>query len=121
VFEKQQVVLHRLLPAEDPCCRHTERQQQQHALAQRADDDHRVGQPPGAGPVRPGDAAADQHLELGRLELVAERARDYARNARAVNTLRAYRSDVVVGYAKEPERTAAADPTSPPGTRPDAN
>lgn len=35
---------------------------------------------------------ADQHLELGRLELVAERARDYARNARAANTIRAYRS-----------------------------
>jgi site-specific recombinase XerD len=35
---------------------------------------------------------ADQHLELGRLELVAERARDYARNARAPNTIRAYRA-----------------------------
>lgn len=37
--------------------------------------------------------ATEPRLELGRLELVAERARDYARNARAANTFRAYRSD----------------------------
>lgn len=36
---------------------------------------------------------AEQHLELGRLELVAGRARDYARNARAESTIRAYRTD----------------------------
>lgn len=32
------------------------------------------------------------HVALGRLELVADRARDYARAARAVNTVRAYRA-----------------------------
>src|ERR1700704_1406142 len=37
--------------------------------------------------------ADQERLELGRREPVAERARDYARNARAANTIRAYRSD----------------------------
>ncbi len=36
--------------------------------------------------------AEQPRSDLARLELVAERARDYARNARAANTIHAYRS-----------------------------